>query len=113
MKKLSVLILSVVAFTACQSSAVDGSMSLFGEGAKPKQVGSSGGYIAAGQDQEDFIEFLKERANYGEIFRSIMESLDETCDIFDDYIVGDDINLTMSFAEIKEQLNFGASGDVY
>ena len=113
MKKLFVLILSVVAFTACQSSADGGSMSLFGDGAKRNHSASSGGSISASQDQEDFIEFLKERAGYGELFRSIMESLDATCEIFDDYIMGDEINLTMSFATINEQLNFGASDDVY
>ena len=111
MKKLFVLILSVVAFMACQSCS-NNPVSLFGAndgGSKSNK--SSGGSVAIDSDNEDFLEMLKVRASYGRLFESVMEAFDTGCEIFDGYIWGDEIYMTMSFSNLNDQLAFDLTGN--
>lgn len=111
MKKLFVLILSVVAFMACQSCS-NNPVSLFGAndgGSKSNK--SSGGSVAIDSDNEDFLEMLKVRARYGRLFESVMEAFDTGGEIFDDYIWGDEIYMTMSFSNLNDQLAFDLTGN--
>ncbi len=93
MKKLLVVILSFVVLAACQSCTnSDG---------KTHTTNGCGSAMAL-QEQEDLMEYRKSQANYGEIFRSLMETFRAACEIFDDYGVSDDVYMTMSYSDIRE-----------
>jgi hypothetical protein len=96
MKKWSILLLLVVASMAFQSCG----------GKEPKRSGAGGSSSAMAEaEQADFMEYMKQRANSGELFRSIKESFEETCEIFEDYVGGDDVYMTMSLSGIREQMS--------
>ena len=110
MRKLFVLSLFVVA-----------SITFLGCSRAPKEKSGAGGssVIMAEAEQEDFLEFMKQRANSGALFRNIMESFDEMCDIFDDCLGSDEVYMTMSLSSLREQLSVadatgdGFGGDAY
>ncbi len=97
MKKWSILLLLVVASMAFQSCG----------NKEPKRngAGGSGSSAMVEAEQADFMEYMKQRANSGELFRSIKESFEETCEIFEDYVGGDDVYMTMSLSGIREQMS--------
>ncbi len=96
MRKWSILSLFIVASMAFQSCTSE----------PRKATGTGGSAVAMAEaEQEDFIEYMRQRANCGELFRSIMESFEETCEIFDDYLGTDDVYMTMSFSGLREQLS--------
>lgn len=102
MRKWSILFLFIVASMALQSCT--------SEPRKATGTGSSA-VIMAEAEQEDFIEYMKQRANCGELFRTIMESFEETCEIFDDCLGSDGVYLTMSFSNLREQISMVDSSD--
>lgn len=111
MKKLLVLILSVAAFMACQS-CTNNPVSLFGANdGESKTDKSSGSSVTVNNENEDFLEMLKERANYGRLFESVMAAFDAGCEIFDDYVWGDEVYMTMSFSNLNDQLAFDLTGN--
>lgn len=95
MKRLIVFLLVAVASMALCSCSDNNT--------KPSGGGSSA--VMAEAEQEDFVNYLRQHANCGELFRTIMESFETTYDLFDDCIGNEDIFLTMSFADLRDQLS--------
>lgn len=97
MKKWIVLLLSLVVVMTLPGCT---------DGKKRTNASGGGSSVAMSEaEHEDFIEYMKQRANCGELFRTIMESFEETCEIFDDYVVSDDVYMTMSLSGLREQLS--------
>ena len=81
MKKLSILVVTLMAFTACHNADV-------------QNVKASGvGVGMSEQEHEDFQNMLKERSGYNSIFKAVKSDIadawDAMLDIFGDYVVED------------------------
>ena len=74
------------------------------------KITTSGSSISSMNNSEELTAVLREHANYGKLFRSIMESIDETCDIFYDYFSDADYN-AISFAESGSSHLFDSNND--
>ena len=108
MKKLILLLLVIVAFTACQES-----------GSKAN-VRTAGGAISAEDEQADLQAMLKERRSYGSLFDSIITSFNNDwgidLDLFNDYVDGSGDYDGSLFADIRDMFSFGRadnSGDEF
>lgn len=104
MKKLSVLLVAFVTFTACNSAT-----------SNDNQVRISGGGFSAEKEQEDLREFLNERSRYNTIFKSVKSDIaniwDSMLDIFGDYVVEDMFAESFLSADMNDSLSFGGYSD--
>ncbi|MBR2859153.1 MAG: hypothetical protein IKB90_03585 [Alistipes sp.] len=103
MKKLSILIVALVAFTACHNNDTN-------------NVKASGGSISASeQEQEDFQSMLKERSRYNTIFNSLKmdmeDAWDAMLDIFGDYVINDPHTGDLLSADMRGSFGFGNFGE--
>lgn len=99
MKKLSVSIMALLAFTACHTNGSD------------DNVKASGGSISAEQDHADFQEMMKERSRYNSLFNSVKGDIadvwEDILDIFGDYVIEDPHTRELLSADISNSFSFG------
>ena len=102
MKKIFILILSVATIATLQSCS----------NASGQPKGASGSFSAE-QDSEDLMEYRRAQAQFGEIFRSLMESFNDACDIFGEYVGEDDYYVSHSYSGLRDFFSSNESTDVY
>lgn len=102
MKKLFILIFSVATIATFQScSSVSG-----------RPQGASGSFSEE-QDNADLIAYKKEQAGFGELFRSLMETFNEVCEIFGDYVGGDECYVSQSNSDLRDFFASNEGSDAY
>lgn len=120
MKKFFVVNLALVVVVACgmvcrEDSTADiatlGMEQSVGSKANAKGGSGSSSSIESEWEQEDFKAHLQAHANYGKFFRSIVEDLNDICEIFDEYIFGDDIMGQALFADVNNWVASDVSFD--
>ncbi len=106
MRRLLILVLSIAIFTACQSVTTDSAeLYVLGESDRSTKPTSSGGSAVAIDDDNEFRQVLKEHANYGRLFESIMDNFEDELAVFDDYVSSEETDfLASTFSDIRDQL---------
>lgn len=99
MKKLSILLVIFIAFTACHTATPEST------------IKASNGSFSAEKEQEDLQEFLKERTRYNAVFKEVQSDLadawDAMLDIFGDYGIDDVHTYDLLSADLRDSFGFG------
>ena len=109
MTKFFVSILTLIVIVACHTVSDASNAVSMGDNGN-ENVKASNGSISAMQDSEDFADYMREHANYGKLFREIMEDIEDSFDIFHDYL-SDNSYGDISFADSRNIFSFDSTND--